>query len=344
VSAPHPLVEQILGGESYELRVLAAQGILPLSPAELVPLQVQLAESDDPFLADAARTSLAAVDPRIASVYLASDAPPEVLRWFATRHGDSTLLEAVLRRRDVPRDLLSEVAPELPADLQEALLLRQDAILERPEILDALETNPRLTPYSRRRILEYREHLLPRDVSAVAVAVGSEQLLPAEGEEELSPDEEAELERVRRLAEAADVERTTGLSEHQIRALSVPLRLRLARGASRSLRSILVRDINAHVALSVLQYSAFAEDEIEQLAASRAVVDEVLVAITKRREWLGRYNVCLNLARNPRVPVGVAVKLLSRLAVRDLRVLGRDRNIPEAVRSTAQRLYRMKAV
>jgi hypothetical protein len=31
-----------------------------------------------------------------------------------------------------------------------------------------------------------------------------------------------------------------------------------------------------------------------------------------------------------------------RLAVRDLRELGRDRNIPDAIRSTALRLYRIK--
>jgi hypothetical protein len=347
VKEVHPLVEQILGGESYELRVLAAQGILPLSPAELVPLQVQLAEGDDPFLAEAARSSLAGVDPRIALVYLASEAPPDVLRWFAMRHGDPALVAAVLGRRDVPRGLLLEVAPGLSPDLQEALLLRQDAIVEQPAILDALEANPDLTPYSRRRILEYREHLLPKSPAA-AVAITSAELLPEEEEDaelgELEPGDEEELQRIRRLASAVDVERTTGLSEHQIRALKVPLRLRLARGASRSLRSILVRDINPHVALSVLQYSAFAEDEVEQIAASRAVVDEVLVALAKRREWLARYAVCLNLARNPRVPIAVAVKMLARLSVRDLRMLSQDRNIAEAVRATAQRMYRMKVV
>ncbi|HLF57180.1 MAG TPA: hypothetical protein VI942_10075 [Thermoanaerobaculia bacterium] len=340
MSTTHPLVEEILGGESYELRVLAAQGILPLPPAELIPLQVHLADADDAFLADAARSSLASLDPRIVSVYLAADAPVEVLRYFATRQHDSTLLEPILSRRDVPRELLVELAPKLPADLQELLLLRQDAILERPEILDSLADNPRLSPYSRRRIAEYREHLLPRASRAAAVAVSSEQFFPQD--EELSEEEQVELERIRRAAAGGDVDRTTGLSEHQIRALTVPLRLRLAQGASRTLRAILIKDSNTSVALAVLQRSAFTDDEIEQLAASRAVVDDVLLAIAKRREWTARYGVCLNLARNPRIPIGIAIKCLPRLSVRDLRLLGRDRNISDAVRSTAQRLYRIK--
>jgi hypothetical protein len=343
------LVEQVLGGESYELRVLAAQGILPLSPAELVPLQVRLAGADDPFLAESARASLLALEPRLAQVYLATEAPDEVMRWFATHSGDPTLVETVVRRRDVSRELLADLAPGLAADLQEALLLRQDAILDRPGILDALDSNPRLTPFARRRILEYREHLLPRSASAAALAVSSDQLLepaPATDEslEGLTEEELDEVERIRRLAEAADVERTTGLSEHQIRALPVPVRLRLAQGAARSLRAILVRDINPHVAVSVLHRSAFNDDEIEQLAGSRAVVDEVLLEIAKKREWTARYTVCHNLARNPRVPVAIAIKMLARLSVRDLRTISRDRNVAEAVRSTSQRLYRMKAV
>ena len=73
------------------------------------------------------------------------------------------LIEAILRRRDVPRAVLLAASPAaLPPDLQEVLLLRQDAIVEEPAILEALEENPQLSTYTRRRIAEYREHLLPR--------------------------------------------------------------------------------------------------------------------------------------------------------------------------------------
>lgn len=342
MSEINPLVEQVLAGESFELRVLAAQGILPLTPAELIPLQVALAESEDPFLSQTARSALAAIDSRVAAPYLSGEAPPEVQRWFALHHDDSALVEAIVRRRDAARDLLRDLAPRLSSDLQEALLLRQDAILERPEILDALESNPALTAFSRRRIAEYREHLLPRTAPRPAVAQPSEAFFL--DEEEFSEDELAEIEEALRLPAAGDVDRRTGLSEHQIRSLAVPLRLKLARGASRTLRQILVKDINANVALMALSQSAFSEEEIDQLSASRAVLDEVLIAISKKREWVSRYAVCLNLVRNPLLPSGIAVRLVPRLSVRDLRNLSADRNIPNAVRAVAQRLYRIKAV
>jgi len=344
VNEAHPLVREVLEGDSYELRVLAAQGILPLSVEELIPLQVFLAGFEDPFIAGEARKSLAGTETRILVSYLASEAPPDVQRFFALRSAaEPELIEAILRRRDVAGELLAELAPTLTPDLQETLLLRQDAILEHPEMLAELERNPRLSPFSRRRIAEYREHLLPRSSGPAAAEAAAEGAAPAGVEEEPFTEEElAELERVRSLPAEGEVDRTTGLSEHQLRALPVPMRLRLARGASRTLRALLIKDLNTNVALATLTNAAFTLDEIEQLASSHAVVDDVLVAISKKREWTARYGVCLNLARNPRLPVGIAVRFVARLAVRDLRMLGRDRNVPEVVRSTAQRLYRIK--
>ena len=48
------------------------------------------------------------------------------------------------------------------------------------------------------------------------------------------------------------------------------------------------------------------------------------------------------LVKNPRTPVGMAARLLPRLSVRDMEQLAKDRNVANAVRSTAKRLCRMK--
>ena len=58
----------------------------------------------------------------------------------------------------------------------------------------------------------------------------------------------------------------------------VPLRIKLARGASRTLRGILVRDLNQSVARAALNGSAMSEDELEQIASSRAVIDVEVLA------------------------------------------------------------------
>ena len=118
--------------------------------------------------------------------------------------------------------------------------------------------------------------------------------------------------------------------------------MQLSRGAPRNLRQVLIRDSNPAVALSVLNNNAIPEGELEQIASNRSVLEDVLEDISRNPRWMRKYRVVRALVANPRTPVGLAVRLTARLSVRDLRSLSRDRNIAEAVRATALRLYRIK--
>jgi len=330
------LLDQVRSG-NRQLQTLAAEGMLPVSFEQLVPLQVFLARGDDPDVAARAARSLAAVDPGLAVSFLAGEADAEVLAWFAEQFGHPLLVEAILRRRDVPRSILIDLAPRLSPDLQEILLLRQDAIVEEPAILDALGENPQLSSYSQRRIGEYREHLLPKERSAPVPA-----LVISEDEEMDEAEFVAAIAAVRAIPAVGEVDEQTRLSEGQIRMLPLPARMKLTRGASRPLRNILVRDPNARVAISTLANNAVSEQEVEAIARNRSVVEEVLSFIGQRREWAGKTNIQRALAQNPRTPVAMAVRIVPKLSVRDLRDLGRDKNIPDAVRTLALRLYRIK--
>jgi hypothetical protein len=330
------LLDQVRAG-NRQLQTLAAEGLLPVSFEQLVPLQVFLARGGDPDVAARAARSLAAVDPGLAVSFLAGEADSEVLAWFAEQFGHPLLVEAILRRRDVPRAILMDLAPRLSPDLQEILLLRQDAIVEEPAILDALAENPQLSSYSQRRIGEYREHLLPKERSAPALDFVISE------EEEMDEEEfVAAVAAVRVIPAVGEVDDQTKLSEGQIRMLPLPARMKLTRGASRPLRNILVRDNNARVAISILANNAVSEQEVEAIARNRSVVEEVLTFISRRREWAGKTSIQRSLAQNPRTPVAIAIRIVPKLSVRDLRDLGRDKNIPDAVRTLALRLYRIK--
>lgn len=333
------LLEHVRSGANRQLQILAASGLLPLPPEELIPLQVELARGVDPEISRSAVESLRKLDARIVAPFLERQAGEEVLAFFAAESQHSLLIETILRRRDVPRPLLMDLARRLPPDLQEILILRQDAIIDEPAILDALERNPQLSGYTQRRITEYRDHLLPQGRRPAAAPAG-----PAVPLEEISDQELAQVvEKVRQEAPAeGEVETQTGLSEGQIRMLPVPARLKLARGASRQLRTFLMRDSNVQVALAALLGNPLSDQEVEHAASSRAVAEEVLVAIARKREWVSRYNVAKLLAQNPRTPLPISMKLINRMSVRDLRELSRDKNIADAVRSTALRLYRIK--
>ncbi len=328
------LLEQARSG-NRQLQLLAADGLLPLPPEQIIPLQVDLALGADREVAERARESLRKIEPRIAGPFLELQAGERALAFFADEVSQPALIETILRRRDVPRRVLARLARRLPPDLQELLLLRQDAIIEEPAILEALEENPRLSVYSQRRIIEYREHLLPSKKSRA----------PAPAVQPLEMDDEAledVLAAVRMEPPVGEIDEKTGLSEGQIRLLPVPARLKLARGAPRALRAILMRDSSAQVAVAVVLNNSLSEQEVEQTAGNRSVNEEVLETIARRREWVNRYVITKALVQNPRTPLATALKLIPRMSVRDLREIHRDRNVADAVRATALRLYRIK--
>ena len=339
----HSVFDQILSGDNREVQMLVAQGLFPLPPQELVPIQLALAAGDDEELASAARDSMENLDPKIASDVVAETSDVELMAHMGKIFDHPVVIEAIVRNREVSPEVLASIASNLEPEQQEILLLRQDLIVEAPVILDRLEENPNLSVYAERRIFEFREHLVRPDAEPVVEQVPIEVV---EEDAEEATDEEVEAAIAQAREEPAEGERDelTGLSEVQIRSLPVPVRMKLARGAPRSLRAILIKDKSSMVARAVLNGNALTESEIELVAANRSVAEEVLTSIAQSRQWNRKYAIVHALIRNPRTNVGMAVRMVSRLSIRDLRNLSRDRNVSEAVRNTAARLYRIKAV
>ncbi|MGB3564475.1 MAG: hypothetical protein WBH85_15875 [Thermoanaerobaculia bacterium] len=333
------LVEEVLAGRNRELQILAAQGLAPLPPEILISLQIKLALSADMELATLANASLGELAPTLVAQVLEEHGDDGDLIYFAQTSDHPLVLETVIRHRQSSAETLKVIAKRASPDLQEILLLRQDIIIEDPGVLEELEQNPELSSYSSRRIGEYREHLLFRKKII-------EEFPIEEDVEEVTNEEVIEaIDRVRReVAPAGDKEDLTGLTEVQIRALPVKVRMKLARHAGRTMRNLLVRDKNPLVARTVMTESMLTDGELELIAGSRAVVDDVFQIIARNERWLQKYPVMAAMAKNPRVNIGVAVRLIPRLSVRDLRALRRDYNVSQQVRQTADRLYKVKRV
>jgi hypothetical protein len=70
------------------------------------------------------------------------------------------------------------------------------------------------------------------------------------------------------------------------------------------------------------------------------VSDEVLRRIGTNRDWTKKYTVINSLVKNPRTPLPIAMGFISRLQPRDLKAISVDRNVPEAIRRSAQRFVK----
>jgi pentose-5-phosphate-3-epimerase len=128
----------------------------------------------------------------------------------------------------------------------------------------------------------------------------------------------------------------------RIQKLSVSERILLALRGGMEIRSILLRDPNKEVSLTVLENPKITDKEVEMIARSRSVSDEALRRITKKREWMKNYGIIHALVTNPKTPPGVAFPLLSELKTRDLVLLEKNKNVSEGIRSSAKKLARAR--
>lgn len=334
------LLEAVRSGRRPDLARLASTGELPVPPEHLLRLQVVLADGDDEELAGTASAALADADPEPVLAVLAEQSSAELLGGLLRHLRTGELLAEVVRQPGLEAEAALQAAPELPPEALEALVLREDLLVESPGLVDALEQNPRLPSHLQRRLAEVREHLLAPERPPSKGARAEPRDAPREATEK---EMEVAVKAAAQEPAAGELgEEQTGLTEQQIRSLSVAVRLRLARGASHELRTILLRDSNPSVALAVLEHNPLGGAEVEHLVHSRSVVPEILDAIAEDRRWRRKYSILSALVKNPRTPVGTAVRLVPQLVPRDLRALSKDRNVPDAVRSRAASLYRMR--
>jgi hypothetical protein len=91
------------------------------------------------------------------------------------------------------------------------------------------------------------------------------------------------------------------------------------------------------VALSVLSSAKVSESEVEAYARMPTVGEDVLRTIGSSRAWTKNYAIVVALTRNPKTPLAISLRLMNRLADRDLTLLSIDRNIPDPLRVAVRR-------
>ena len=343
--AVNPLVEQFRQGRvPRDLRLMAAQGALPLGPADLADLLEFLLHDVDEEIRNGASASLLAI-PAAELRPLARDrsSAPGLLAWVLTRREEPELQEAVLQNATLPDEAIEARAAALPEELAELVVINQVRLLRRTTLLEALEQNQNLSKDQRRRLRGLRE----------SFHIGEQPPAPAPAPPPVAPPPEpveAEPEPAPPATEAEAIAQYLPDDEQQdekkistvqrIYRMNTAEKLIAALKGSREDRAILVRDTNRLVSSAVLGSPRLTDVEIESFAGMKSLSDEVLRKIGSHREWTKRYGVVANLVKNPRTPLAISLGLVSRLNPRDIKGLSVDRNVPEVIRKQAQKFIK----
>lgn len=208
----------------------------------------------------------------------------------------------------------------LSEDVVEVLLLDETA---EPSIFDEIAKNNTHRP----KILHYL-HNHPRTPETTRQFVAEKLGMSL-------PDKAVKEATIESPEEAVKYRSETLLQK--IQKMKMGERIHLALRGSREIRSVLLRDTNKEVMLKVLENPKITVSELELIAKQRTSSEEVLRAISAKRDWVKNYSIILALVTNPKTPVRISLRHISGLRKKDLLAIGKNRNLPDAVRSAVKK-------
>ncbi len=337
----------LAGSVPRQVRLFAAQGLLPVPHDDVFRLQLVLSADPDAELAEVARKSIAEEDLEF------------ILGWLRNPERDALELDLLIRNRKedavwaavaqhpgVSNETLRVLARHGPPLVQDIIVTNQVRLLSCLELLEDLRSNPQFSAVVRRRAKEFEDEFIRKAAELAEEMTGPEPAptieeaiealkaigsdLPAADDLPVPKNPDTELaEDAARRGESAFA-RLCSLTSHEkiLRALK----------GTREERSILINSRDRIVVRAVLASPKLSDGEVEKFASLRSVSEEVIRTIAQNPRWMRRYPIMHALAENPKTPPQIAIRLLPRLNIRHLKSLSVNRNVNPIVRKQAERV------
>jgi hypothetical protein len=288
-----------------------------LGPADRAEILAVLAHDPDEMVATRAQEALIAqpLENFLAAIQR-TNAIPAVFSYVAHNLANRPgIADALMQNGNCPAADLIPVVPFLSVAKAHELADDLARLSESPALAAALEHSNSVTVEQKSLLRELHGPGIPLDPAVLADA--------ASGAE---PDEQKRQTLIQMLAK-----------------MNVAERVKFAVRGGGEVRRTLIRDSNKVVQRAVLQSPKLTDQEVESFAAMATLTDEILRLIAGNRKFKKNYNVIRNLLNNPKTPLDVSLHLLPIINAIDLKKLCGNKNIPETLRTTANKLQRTRA-
>jgi hypothetical protein len=364
------LIDQIRSGTApANIRLFAAQGMLPIPQDDLIPLQVLLLREPDDSVAGAAKLSLSKVTEETWLRLLEKKDPSRDVLYYCIEQSSfpPVIRERILLNHSVPDEIVRHLAAKESGSNLDLIINNQVRLLRDHEILKTLEGNRFLTIDQKRRIEEFKaefvfkkqmerhESVLDEIVSLPLEDIlariptldleAQKMILEADSKPKVEITDQQvqqELQKIFSPEEMGEIPEEIFTTYQRVMKMTQGEKLRAALFGTKEERSILIRDSSKQVALMVLKNPKVTDPEYENFAQMRNLDSEILREMGQSRVCVKKYTVVHHLVRNPKTPSPVSLNLLKLLREMDLRSIARDRNIPDLIRRQAKRLYDIK--
>jgi hypothetical protein len=305
------VVEALRHGRAPRERKLAVcTGGAHVEPADRAEILTILASDADEMVANRAQDTLLSFPIEYIIQALRRESALPGLFAYAARHlaDKPGVADAMAENKQCAPEHLVAVARHLSTTGAQALMSDLDRLSSSPALASALEHSTSLTADQKALLRELRGSAIDPQALAEAVA-------------EVEPDLGKRQTLLQRLA-----------------TMTVAQRVQFAIKGGSEARRTLIRDSNKIVQRAVLESPRLTDQEVEAFASMSSLTDEILRLIAKNRNFRKNYVVVRNLMSNPKTPLDVSLHMLPILNAQDLKRLTMNKNVPETLRTTAQKL------
>jgi len=304
------------GRATRERKIAVCAGGAHLAPADRAEVLAVLAGDADEMVA--ARAQDAILSQPVESFVEAirrEQALPALLSYAAKNLADKPgVCDAMVQNKNCSAEYLVPVVRHLSTVAVQSLMEELDRVSESPALASALEQSSSLTIDQKNQLHELHGPGNPIDEAALAEAAAAV---------------ESDLARRQTLIQ-------------RLAKMTVAQRVQFAMKGGSEARRTLIRDNNKVVQRAVLQSPRLTDQEVEAFAAMSSLTDEILRLIANNRNFRKDYTVVRNLINNPKTPLDVSLHMLPILNPIDLKRLTTNKNIPETLRTTANKLHRTR--
>ena len=305
------LIEALRHGRATrERKIAVCSGAAHVLAADRAEILAILAHDADEVVANRAQDALLSqpIESLIEALARETALPP-VFAYAAKNLADKRGIgDAMVRNKKCPAEYIVPTVRSLSTESVQMLMEELDRVSESPALAAALEHSTSVTVDQKAQLHELRGTAI--DTGALAEAA-----LEAE------PDLGKRQTLLQRLA-----------------TMTVAQRVQFAMKGGSEARRTLIRDSNKVVQRAVLQSPRLTDQEVEAFASMSSLTDEILRLIAKNRNFRKNYVVVRNLMNNPKSPLDVTLHMLPMLTPLDLKRLCTNKNIPETLRTTANKL------
>ena len=350
-------VAKVVGGAG-PAKMMAVRGMAPLRPAELLVAIYQLSFDADLAIRTAAEAAPAGFPDNVINPPLGEALPAPLLHFFAARLPDQrkAALEKILYNPATADETFVMLAVRMDESLLEVVAQNELRLLRCPAIVEALFFNKQARMSSVNRAVE----LCARNGVRLEAVPAFDEIVNAIRQDPEATQEAAvdgRFQAALTAAEAASAgdgapgdeetapeesQRAGGMSFIKFDHLKIFEKIRLATIGNAYCRKMLIRDSNKLVAMTVIRSPQITSMEIQRIAGTTNVCDDVIRYIANSRECNKNYAVKLALVTNPKCPLGSSLRFLAYLHPDDLRNIARSKNIPGALATSAKKLLQQR--